>query len=68
MLQILPAAAAKKHIFAEKPLGIGAADAYKMADAIDAEAPLSPKKIGHVALQICSGLAAAHSKVSIPRV
>ncbi len=33
---ILPAAAAKKHIFAEKPLGITAADAYKMADAIDA--------------------------------
>lgn len=33
---VLPAAQAKKHIFAEKPLGISAADAYKMADAIDA--------------------------------
>src|SRR5579871_2359314 len=33
---VLPAAAAKKDIFAEKPLGITAADAYKMADAIDA--------------------------------
>lgn len=32
---VLPAAAAKKHIFAEKPLGIGAADAYRMAHAID---------------------------------
>lgn len=32
---VLPAAAAKKHIFAEKPLGIGTADAYKMARAID---------------------------------
>lgn len=31
---LLPAASAKKHIFAEKPLGIGAADAYKMAAAI----------------------------------
>src|SRR4051812_117532 len=30
-----PAAAAKKHIFAEKPLGISAKDAYAMADAID---------------------------------
>ncbi len=34
-LLVLPAAAAKKHMFVEKPLGIGAADAYKMADAID---------------------------------
>jgi predicted dehydrogenase len=33
---VLPAAAAQKHLFVEKPLGIGAADAYKMADAIDA--------------------------------
>ncbi len=30
-----PAAAAKKHVYAEKPLGIGAKDAYAMADAID---------------------------------
>ncbi len=33
---VLPAAQAKKHLFVEKPLGIGSADAYKMADAIDA--------------------------------
>ena len=33
---VMPAAAAKKHLFVEKPLGVGAADAYKMADAIDA--------------------------------
>lgn len=32
---VLPGAAAKKHLFVEKPLGIGAADAYKMADAIE---------------------------------
>jgi len=31
---VLAAAAAKKHIFAEKPLGLGATDAYRMADAI----------------------------------
>ncbi|MEM7032752.1 MAG: Gfo/Idh/MocA family oxidoreductase [Chloroflexota bacterium] len=29
------AAQAKKHMFVEKPLGLGAADAYKMADAIE---------------------------------
>jgi len=33
---VLPAAEAKKNIFAEKPLGIGAADGYRMAKAIDA--------------------------------
>lgn len=33
---VLPAAEAKKHLFVEKPLGIGAADGYKMAKAIDA--------------------------------
>jgi predicted dehydrogenase len=33
---ILPAVAAKKHIFAEKPLGIGAMDAIEMAKAIEA--------------------------------
>jgi predicted dehydrogenase len=33
---VLPGAAAKKHLFIEKPLGIGAVDAYKMASAIDA--------------------------------
>jgi predicted dehydrogenase len=33
---VIPAAEAKKHIFAEKPIGIGAADSYKMARAIDA--------------------------------
>lgn len=33
-LVVLPAAAAKKHLFIEKPLGFGAADAVKMADAI----------------------------------
>jgi predicted dehydrogenase len=31
---VLAAAAAKKHLFVEKPLGMGAADAYRMADAI----------------------------------
>ena len=33
---VLPAAAAQKHLFVEKPLGIGAADAAQMAQAIDA--------------------------------
>jgi predicted dehydrogenase len=37
---VIPAAAAKKNIFAEKPLGIGAADGYKMAKAIDASGVL----------------------------
>lgn len=32
---VLAGAAAKKHLFIEKPLGIGATDAYKMARAID---------------------------------
>ena len=32
---VLSAAAAKKHIFCEKPLGMGAKDAYRMADAIE---------------------------------
>ncbi|MFT3789021.1 MAG: Gfo/Idh/MocA family oxidoreductase [Tepidisphaeraceae bacterium] len=32
---VLQFAAARKHLFVEKPLGIGAADAYKMADAIE---------------------------------
>jgi predicted dehydrogenase len=32
---VLDAAAAKKHLFAEKPLGLGASDSYKMAKAID---------------------------------
>jgi predicted dehydrogenase len=32
---VLPAAAAKKHLFVEKPLGFKAADAGKMADAIE---------------------------------
>jgi predicted dehydrogenase len=32
---VLAAAAAKKHMFVEKPLGIAAADAYKMASAIE---------------------------------
>jgi predicted dehydrogenase len=32
---VLAAAAAKKHLFVEKPLGMDAADAYRMADAID---------------------------------
>lgn len=31
---VLAAAAAKKHLFVEKPLGMAAADAYRMADAI----------------------------------
>ncbi len=34
-LVVLPAAAAKKHLFIEKPLGFGAADAARMADAIE---------------------------------
>ena len=33
---VLPAAAAKKALFVEKPLGIGSRDAYAMADAIEA--------------------------------
>jgi predicted dehydrogenase len=33
---VLPAAAAKKHLFIEKPLGFGADDARRMAQAIDA--------------------------------
>lgn len=33
---VLPAAAAGKHLFVEKPLGIGASDAAQMAAAIDA--------------------------------
>lgn len=33
---VLPGAAARKHLFVEKPLGMGAADAYRMAAAIDA--------------------------------
>ncbi len=33
---VLPAAAAGKHLFVEKPLGMGAKDAYAMAQAIDA--------------------------------
>src|SRR5690606_5448199 len=32
---VIPAAAAKKHLFVEKPLGLGAKDAYSMAQAID---------------------------------
>jgi predicted dehydrogenase len=32
---VLAAAAAKKHLFVEKPLGIGTADAYRMAAAIE---------------------------------
>jgi predicted dehydrogenase len=32
---VAPAAAAGKHLFVEKPLGIGAKDAYAMADAIE---------------------------------
>ncbi len=32
---VLAGAAAKKHLFVEKPLGLGAADAYRMADAIE---------------------------------
>jgi predicted dehydrogenase len=32
---VLAGAAAHKHLFVEKPLGLGAADAYRMADAID---------------------------------
>ncbi|MGI4792337.1 MAG: Gfo/Idh/MocA family protein [Janthinobacterium lividum] len=33
---VLPGAAARKHLFIEKPLGMGAADGYAMADAIEA--------------------------------
>jgi len=33
---VLAGAAAKKHLFVEKPLGLGAEDAYRMADAIEA--------------------------------
>lgn len=33
---VLAAAGAKKHMFVEKPLGLAAADAYQMADAIEA--------------------------------
>ncbi len=33
---VLAAAAAGKHLFVEKPLGLGAEDAYRMADAIEA--------------------------------
>jgi predicted dehydrogenase len=32
---VLPAAAAKKHLFVEKPLGFGTADAWRMAAAIE---------------------------------
>jgi predicted dehydrogenase len=32
---VMAAAAAGKHLFVEKPLGLGAADAYRMADAIE---------------------------------
>jgi predicted dehydrogenase len=32
---VLPAVAAGKHLFVERPLGLGAADAYRMANAID---------------------------------
>jgi predicted dehydrogenase len=32
---VLPAAAARKHLFVEKPLGIGADDAHRMAQAIE---------------------------------
>jgi predicted dehydrogenase len=32
---VLAAAAAGKHVFAEKPMGIGSADSYEMADALD---------------------------------
>ena len=33
---VLPLIAAKKHVFIEKPIGIGASDAYKIADAVEA--------------------------------
>ena len=33
---VLAAAAAQKHMFVEKPLGMGAEDAYRMAEAIEA--------------------------------
>jgi serine/threonine protein kinase len=42
-------------------------DGQTFADVIDAEAPLSAKKIGHVALQICSALTCAHDKGIIHR-
>ncbi len=32
---VLAAAGSGKHLFAEKPLGMGAVDAYRMADAIE---------------------------------
>lgn len=32
---VLPAATAKKHLFVEKPLGLGANDAHRMAEAIE---------------------------------
>ena len=32
---VLAAAAAGKHVFAEKPMGIGSAESYEMADALD---------------------------------
>ena len=32
---VLAAANAKKHLFVEKPLGFGASDSYRMADAIE---------------------------------
>lgn len=32
---VVPAALAKKHLFVEKPLGIGSRDAYRMSDAIE---------------------------------
>jgi serine/threonine protein kinase len=38
-----------------------------LAEIIDADAPLSPKKIGHIALQMCSALSAAHGKGIIHR-
>ncbi len=34
-LLVMSAAAAGKHLFVEKPLGIGARDAYRMADAVE---------------------------------
>jgi len=32
---VVPGAAARKHLFVEKPLGMGAEDAYRMADSIE---------------------------------
>ncbi len=32
---VLAAAAAGKHVFAEKPMGIGSAESYEMADALE---------------------------------